>query len=145
MAPYTAAEVLACVDSLLPAVEIPDTRFEEPEKAGAFQLIADNACDHLLVLGEAAPDDWRQRDLPRHEVVTAINDTNFSHGTGGNVLGNPRVALVWLVNELSALGLSIEPGQIATTGAAVPPSAIAPGDEVMSDFGSLSQVSVRIL
>ena len=35
----------------IPAIEIPDSRFADFVSAGAAQLIADNACAHLFVLG----------------------------------------------------------------------------------------------
>ena len=52
-APYTRAQVLDAVDTLHPAIEIPDSRFADFVSAGAAQIIADNACAHLFVLGAA--------------------------------------------------------------------------------------------
>ena len=52
--PYTVREVLEAVDTLHPAIEIPDSRFADFVGAGEAQLIADNVCAHLFVLGEAA-------------------------------------------------------------------------------------------
>ena len=52
--PYSVEEVLAAVDTLHPAIEIPDSRFADFIKAGEAQIIADNACAHLFVLGKAA-------------------------------------------------------------------------------------------
>ena len=49
--PYTVQEVLDAVDTLHPAIEIPDSRFSDFVSAGAAQIIADNACAHLFVLG----------------------------------------------------------------------------------------------
>ena len=49
--PYTVQEVLDAVDTLHPAIEIPDSRFSDFVGAGAEQIIADNACAHLFVLG----------------------------------------------------------------------------------------------
>jgi 2-keto-4-pentenoate hydratase len=54
-APYSVAEVLDAVGTLHPAIEIPDSRFADFVSAGEAQIIADNACAHLFVLGEA----WR--------------------------------------------------------------------------------------
>ena len=42
-------------------------------------------------------------------------------GEGANVLGDPRVALAWLANELSSLGLTLEAGQVVTTGTCLVP------------------------
>ena len=53
-APYTLQQVLDAVDTLHPAIEIPDSRFADFVAAGAAQIIADNACAHLFVLGPPA-------------------------------------------------------------------------------------------
>ena len=37
------------------------------------------------------------------------------------MLGDPRVALTWLANELSALGLALKAGQVVTTGTCLVP------------------------
>jgi 2-keto-4-pentenoate hydratase len=54
--PYTLQQVLDAVDTLHPAIEIPDSRFQDFVSAGAAQIIADNACAHLFVLGPAGND-----------------------------------------------------------------------------------------
>src|SRR5438270_8839504 len=68
--PYTVQQVLDAVDTLHPAIEIPDSRFAKFIGAGAAQLIADNACAHLFVLGPATTADWRARDLVEERPVT---------------------------------------------------------------------------
>ena len=42
-------------------------------------------------------------------------------GHGKNVLGDPRVALAWLANELRALGITLRAGEVVTTGTCHPP------------------------
>jgi 2-keto-4-pentenoate hydratase len=64
-------------------------------------------------------------------------------GRGGNALGDPRVALTWLVNELSCLGMTLRTGEIVTTGTCLVPVAVHPGDEVRADLGELGRLSVR--
>jgi len=61
------------------------------------------------------------------------------------VLGDPLLALTWLANELSGLGLTLKKGEVVTTGTCVPPIPIAPGDTVVADFGALGTVSARIV
>ena len=65
-------------------------------------------------------------------------------GIGANVLGDPRVALTWLVNELSALGLTLRAGEVVTTGTCLVPLEIPPGDRVAMDFGALGRVECRM-
>jgi len=63
-------------------------------------------------------------------------------GIGANVLGDPREALTWLVNELSQIGVMLREGQVVTTGTCLVPLPIVSGDRVACDFGVLGSVSV---
>jgi 2-keto-4-pentenoate hydratase len=138
---YSVKEVLDAVDTLYPAIEIPDSRFADFVSAGEAQLIADNACAHLFVLGAPTSADWRARDLVEERPVITLRDRQYV-GHGKNVLGDPRVALVWLANELRSLGLTLRAGEVVTTGTCHPPLPIQSGDHVTVDFGVLGKVSV---
>ena len=52
-APWTQPEVMAAVASLHPAIEIPDSRYDDFVHAGQAQLIADNACACWVIFGPA--------------------------------------------------------------------------------------------
>ncbi len=56
------------VASLHPAIEVPDSRFADFTRAGAAQLVADNACAHQFVLGPPTEAEWRGLDLAAHLV-----------------------------------------------------------------------------
>ncbi|BBK42476.1 fumarylacetoacetate (FAA) hydrolase [Allostella vacuolata] len=142
-APYGTDEVMAAVAALHPAIEIPDSRFEDFATVGAPQLIADDACAHLFVLGAQAPDGWRSLDLARHRPTAQVGDRYRREGLGANVLDDPRLALAWLANELSQLGVTLRAGQVVTTGTCMIPLEIRPGDEVRADYGAIGLVSVR--
>lgn len=139
---YGVDEILDAVESLHPAIEVPDSRYDDFATVGAPQLIADNACAHEFVLGPKAPESWRTNDLVRHPVVISVADKVEHRGDGSNVLGDPRVALAWLVNELSGLGITLAAGQVVTTGTCAAPLPVDPGDTVTADFGSLGKVSL---
>ncbi|WKA28827.1 2-keto-4-pentenoate hydratase [Bradyrhizobium roseum] len=139
--PYTVQQVLDAVDTLHPAIEIPDSRFADFVSAGAAQIIADNACAHLFVLGPPTSVDWRVLDLVEERPVITLRGQQFT-GHGKNVLGDPRVALAWLANELSHLGVTLKAGQVVTTGTCHPPLPIQSGDFCAVDFGVLGKVSV---
>lgn len=142
--PYAMAEVMDHVAALHPAVEVPDSRFEPFEAAGAPQLIADNACAHDFLLGEASPAEWRTFNLATHEVAGAI-DGDPIRGSGANVLGDPRIALTWLVNELSQYGATLRAGEGVTTGTCVVPIRIREGSRLSGDFGVLGSVAVSFV
>ena len=140
--PYAVREVLDAVDTLHPAIEIPDSRFKDFVSAGAEQIIADNACAHLFVLGAPAMVDWRELNLVEEKPVIALRGKQYT-GHGKNVLGDPRIALAWLANELRQLGVTLKAGEVVTTGTCHPPLPIQSGDLFAADFGSIGRVSVR--
>jgi 2-keto-4-pentenoate hydratase len=140
---YSVDEVMAAVDTLHPAIELPDSRYDDFARVGAAQLIADNACAHQFVLGPAATPQWRTRNLAEHVVTGIVAGKLRREGKGANVLGNPRAALTWLANELSRLGIALEAGQVVTTGTCVPPLPVEPGDYTTADFGELGGVELR--
>ena len=142
-APYTVAEALAAVATLHPAIEVPDSRFTDFAKVGGPALIADNACAHDFVLGPATTADWRTLNLVEHRAIGTVAGKLTREGIGRNVLGDPRIALAWLVNELSMHAITLRAGQVVTTGTCLIPLPIQPGDEVAVDFGVLGRVSVR--
>ena len=139
---YSVQEVLDAVDTLHPAIEIPDSRFSDFVGAGAEQIIADNACAHLFVLGAPTETNWRALDLVEHKPVIKLRGQQYI-GHGKNVLGDPLIALTWLANELRELGLTLRSGEIVTTGTCRPPLPIHSGDLFEADFGAIGKVSVR--
>jgi 2-keto-4-pentenoate hydratase len=141
--PYEVPEVLDAVESLHPAIEVPDSRYHDFTLVGAPQLIADNACAHLFVLGPPVRT-WRDVDLVDHRVLGAIIGGVAHEGKGANVLGDPRVALAWLANELSSLGITLRAGQVVTTGTCLTPLPIAPGSRIVADFGRFGIVTATM-
>lgn len=140
---YSQKEVLDAVAGLHLAIEVPDSRYTDFTLVGAPQLIADNACGHQFVLGPEAPALWRSLDLAAHRVTGRVGTRLEREGIGANVLGDPRIALVWLANELSQHGATLAKNQIVTTGTCVVPMEIAPGDKVFVDYGPLGQVTMQ--
>jgi 2-keto-4-pentenoate hydratase len=136
-------EVLAAVEALHPAIEMPDARYNDFASVGGPQLIADNACAHQFVLGSPAPESWRDVDLRTHTVRGSVSSGLMREGSGANVLDDPRIALTWLVNELSGLGETLKAGQVVTTGTCMIPLEVAPRDAVRADFGDFGAVSLR--
>ncbi|MFC7474276.1 2-keto-4-pentenoate hydratase [Dankookia sp. GCM10030260] len=143
-AAYIRDEVMDAVGDLRIGIEVPDSRFADFTAAGGPQLIADNACALLHVLGPAA-EDWRGLDLAAATCLAHVGTRYEREGVGANVLGDPRIALTWMVNEMTRLGTTLRAGQFVTTGTCATPLAIEPGDAVRVDFGRLGTVSVRFV
>lgn len=140
---YSVEDVIAAVATLHPAIEIPDSRYADFCRVGAPQLIADNACANLFILGAAVASDWRIVDLARHKVAAVVRGKSEHQGEGANALGDPRIALTWIVNELSSLDISMQVGQVVTTGTCTTPVSVSPGDQVRADYGAFGSLSVR--
>lgn len=147
--PYGVGEVMAAVASLHPAFELPDSRFAEFTQAGEAQLIADDACCGLFIFGPAAPEGWRALDLAAHPVQAEVRNASGGvllqrQGEGRAALGDPRTALTWLVNELGALGVTLEAGHTVSTGTCMQPLAVAPGARVRADWGVLGALEMAL-
>jgi 2-keto-4-pentenoate hydratase len=138
--PYRLEEVMEAVESLHCAIEVPDSRYQDFARVGAPQLIADNACACWFLLGEATSAEWRSLNLAEHRLDAYLNDAHAASGTGANALGDPRIALTWLVNELKTFADGLLAGEIVTTGTCITPVPIAPGDRLRADFGVLGQI-----
>jgi 2-keto-4-pentenoate hydratase len=142
-APLTMAQVMDCVSGLHVAIEVPNSRYVDFVGAGEAQLIADFACACYVVLGSRAPESWRLADLSQHAVTVRRGNELVATGTGANVLGDPRIGLTWLANELLSQGQQLKAGEIVMTGTCVVPVPVAAGDKMTADFGSFGQVHAR--
>lgn len=147
--PYSQDEVMAEIASLHLGLEFPDSRFADFASAGEAQLIADNACAHKFMMGPAIEDSWRDLDLSSHRVQGRVSgpsgqaETEYE-GVGANVLGCPRIAMTWLVNELSAQNITLKEGEFVTTGTTTLPMAIMPGCLVAADFGRFGAIHCQM-
>jgi 2-keto-4-pentenoate hydratase len=141
--PYSVEEVLDAVESLNPAIEVPDSRYEDFVHVGVAQLIADMACACWFVLGPATNADWRGQDLVNHSVTAHVNDVLAGQGSGANVLGDPRIALTWIANELCTYGDGLVAGDVVITGTCVKPVPVAPGDRIRVDFGEFGMMEAN--
>ncbi len=142
-APLSVSQVMDSVSGLHVAIEVPNSRYIDFIKAGEAQLIADFACACYVVLGPRAPDFWRETDLTSHAVSVRRGEDTIATGSGSNVLGDPRLGLTWLANELLAHGQQLRAGELVMTGTCVVPVPVHPGETLTADFGAFGQVSVR--
>ena len=135
----TVEDVIDATDYVVPSVEIIDSRIAD-WKIKFEDTVADNGSSAGAILGKKA--------TPLHEIddITAIqmrvfkNDELIDEATSAAVLGNPLNAVVWLANELSAYGVSIESGMFVLSGALSKAVSFEAGDSFEADFGVLGKV-----
>jgi 2-keto-4-pentenoate hydratase len=138
-APYTFDEVKSATASVHPAIEVPDSRYDDVTAVGTPQLIADAACAWWAIVGEIGPIDWRDHDLDGQPVVAFKDGRVVAEGRGENV-GGPLRALTWVANELAAYASGLRAGDLVITGTCVEPIPIAPGERLRVDFGRLGTI-----
>ncbi|MDA7569094.1 hypothetical protein N8742_05225 [Emcibacteraceae bacterium] len=139
--PYTIEEVLNGVESLHPAIEIPNTRLENFKKIEASNIIADNALAHEFIIGDPY-DDWRNLDLVNLSVIAGTAVLKRT-GSGANVMNDPRIALTWVVNELSKYSNTLKSGQLVMTGSYIDPVPVKSGETFEANFDHLGYMSVN--
>ncbi len=142
--PYSVGEVMAQINAMYIGIELPGSRFVDAAAAGIAQIIADNASANLYVLGPKV-EGWRDADLAAHEVRMLVDGVEKTVGQGRDALGDPQIALTWLVNELSKQGLPMGQGQLVTTGVCGMPVPVFKGESVVGDFGAFGEVRVELV
>jgi 2-keto-4-pentenoate hydratase len=140
--PPSRGDVVDAVGALVPAIEVPDSRFDDLLAAGLPSMMADALCCGLLVLGEDVRG-WDPERLRSHPVHMWRNGVVVARGLGRDVLGGPVDALTWLARHLHERGLALRAGDIVTTGACTPANPVANGDDLIADFGDLGEVRIR--
>jgi 2-keto-4-pentenoate hydratase len=139
--PYAREEILAAVDTLIPAIEIISPRFRRVPADQAPQMVADFFGNGGAILGKPCRD-WRGVDLASHAVSISIAGARRQEGTGAVVLDNPLNVVDWFVNALGSHGRTVEAGQFVLTGTMTGLHAPRPGETAVADFGLLGKVEV---
>ena len=71
-------------------------------------------------------------------MKTGPSGTPVREGVGANVLGDPRLAMTWIANELRTHNIGLRVGEVVTTGTIVVPIPIEFGSHLLADFGTVT-------
>jgi 2-oxo-3-hexenedioate decarboxylase len=138
----TAHDVLAATQSLHPALDVLDSRFEGFRFA-LPDVIADNASGAGFILGAGvAPLAFDA--LAACQAAFYRQGQRVSEGTGRDVMGHPAEAVAWLVRQLSAGGRGLAAGDIVLSGSLVAPVNAAVGDTFEARIDGLGSVALTI-
>ncbi|MBM4027024.1 MAG: hydratase [Planctomycetes bacterium] len=139
---YSEMEVAEAVESLLPALEIGDTVFDDWYGASGYQGSSmDNGGAAAFVHG-APIRDWRRFDLPNARIDLSLNGVYMKSGYGRAAMGNPLTSLTWMANWLRLRGKGLRVGEFVSTGTCTGHFFAAPGDRLDVDFGEIGNVVV---
>jgi 2-keto-4-pentenoate hydratase len=110
----TPQDVLVATEALAVSVEVIDSRIRD-WRIKLADTIADNASYGALTLGPWSRS-LRSADLQTVGMLIHHNGVPVVEGIGAAALGNPARCVAWLANTLSALGVTMEPGDVVLSG-----------------------------
>ena len=128
--------VAAAVESCMAAIELLDDLRHDYKRLSAAAMVAGNVWNAGVVLAPPVAD-WRRLDLAQLTARLTINGREIGHGKGGDVMGNPLNALVWLADKLASHGTPLRRGMIVMTGSMVPIQFPSPGDHAVVEVDRL--------
>lgn len=138
----TGAQVLAKTKSVLPALEIIDSRYESFDFT-LPDVIADNASTCRVVFGTTLTYP-NQLELDVVGATLSINGELKELGAGAAVLGHPANSIAMLANMLARKNDKIRKGDVILSGAMTGAVLLEEGDIVSGKFDRLGEVSFQV-
>ena len=137
----TAAEALAAVEAVAPALEIIDSRYRDFKFALA-DVVADNSSSSGFYVGA-----WAKptTDVANLGIVMEVNGRPVQIGSTAAILGNPIRSLVAAARLVGRAGERLEPGDIVLAGGATAAHPLTPGEYVRTAFQGLGTVSFHVV
>ena len=136
----TAAEALAAVEAVAPALEIIDSRFED-FKFSLPDVIADNASSSGFVIG---PWSDPRKDFGNLGLVMSIDGRVVQVGSTAAILGHPLRSLVAAARLAAAAGEPLQAGWVVMAGGATPAEWIKPGQYISIEMERLGTAGFHV-
>ena len=136
-------KVADAVESCMAAIELIEDLRHDYKRLDAAAMVAGNVWNAGVVLGTPLTE-WRTLDLARVRAELRVNGRQIGDGNGGDVMGNPLNALVWLAGKLSAAGTPLQRGMIVMTGSMVPIQYPVAGDRVQVEVSGLGTAELAV-
>jgi len=137
----TSIDIISAIDYALASIEIVGSRIEAWD-IRITDTIADNASASHFVVGHK-PVRLENLDLINCGMVMYKNGEKVSEGRGGECLGSPINAMLWLAKKMASIGNPMRAGDVVLTGALGPMVNISAGDSFKAEIEGLGEVSVN--
>jgi 2-oxo-3-hexenedioate decarboxylase len=136
----SAAEALAAVEAVAPAMEIIDSRYRN-FKFSLPDVIADNSSSSGFYVGP-----WFKPDTPVANLgmVVEVNGRPAQIGSSAALLGNPIRSLVAAARLVGRAGESLMPGDVVLAGGATAAHALTPGEHIRTVVQNLGSVAFHV-
>jgi len=135
--PYTREEVRAALAEIMAAFELIEDRHADYKSSKALSLIADNAWNGGIVVGQAKP-------LPASLELDGLSGALKRNGKeeAAGKTDDPMGALAWVANLAAERGRPMEAGMVVITGSVIPTVDIAVGDRLDFTLDAVGDVSM---
>ncbi|MGY1459464.1 MULTISPECIES: 2-keto-4-pentenoate hydratase [unclassified Luteimonas] len=136
----TAAQALACVEAVAPALEIIDSRYQD-FRFSLTDVVADNSSSSGFVVGP-----WRSpaTDLDNLGLVMAFDGRPQAFGSTSAILGHPLRSLVAAARVVAEAGESLSPGDLVLAGGATAASTLVALSFVSLEMQSLGRCGFHV-
>ncbi|KPD11057.1 2-keto-4-pentenoate hydratase [Phaeobacter sp. 11ANDIMAR09] len=135
----SAAQAMAAVEYICPAIEIIDSRYAN-FKFSLSDVIADNTSASKFVLGNRYNPDT---DISNLGMVVEVDGSTRAVGSSAAILGNPVRSLIAASRMLAKWGHSLKEGDILLAGAATEALPLSPGQSFRTMVQNLGHVSFQ--
>lgn len=141
---YTHCEIDAAIGKVRLALELIQSRYDDPSQATFFDALADGLVNQGLWLGpELKLSD--SSDLSQFDLSIGFADGRVEAQAGRHPNVHPRAGLYWLVNFLSEQGIGLRQGQQIITGSYAGLLKLPMDEEITLTYGNLGCFTVRFV
>ncbi len=143
--PCTRETAMAAVETLIAGIELVENRYVPLPALGTPLLVADQVFHAAAVLG-APHDGWRDLDLKALEGRITTDGALRGEGLGGDLLGDPMLALAWLAGSAEAAAFGgLRAGQVVMLGSVTPPIWLDGPARIRVEFAPLPAVELHLV
>ena len=137
------ASVGDAVAAVMASIELVDDRWEDFSRVSMPSLLAGDFFNAGCVLG-APVAAWRDLDRAALSGRMVINGKEVGAGVGGDMLGHPLNALVWLADLRGGQGRPLKAGEFVTLGSLVRTVWVEEGDEIIAEVEGLGRAVLTL-
>lgn len=141
--PDTPAAAAAWIDDVRIGIEIASSPYARINADGPCVTISDHGNNAGLLLGPQVPREAWDR-LDTFEVTLEIDGREVGRATTATMLDGPFGAAAFLIRNLAARGIALEPGWWISSGAITGVHETAPGSQIAARFAGLGTVEATI-
>lgn len=135
--------LMDAIDSVFPAIEVADSRYQDWATAPVSAIVSDLGYAGGWVRGDPCPR-WRELDLSAVAVRLEADGAEVRSGSGAAVLGDPWHALSLAIADLGRQGRKLRAGEVVSTGTCTVPLVVSGPVSLVADFGPLGRVELDI-